>query len=75
MGSENIIIDPTNMPQPAEPISGVNDPDWFVFTRTSPFFDKHETLWRKATNAYNGGRDYLRNTLRKHPSETDEGLS
>lgn len=72
MGSKTILTNATNAPQPAEPITGVNDSKILVFTRTSPFYDKYKTLWDKATAAYNGGRDYLRTTLRKHPSETDE---
>lgn len=45
---------------------------WLVFTRTSAFYDKYQELWTKATAAYNGGRDYIKSTLKKHPSETDE---
>jgi hypothetical protein len=46
--------------------------DNIVFTREHPYYSRMKGLWRKATDAYNGGRDYVQKTLKKHPSETDE---
>lgn len=44
----------------------------YIFERRHPYYVKTLPIWRKATNAYKGGRKYVRNTLTKHPSETDE---
>ena len=45
---------------------------YYIFERRHPYYTKTLPIWRKATLAYKGGRKYVRNTLTKHPSETDE---
>ena len=46
--------------------------DYYIFERRHPYYAKTLPIWKKATMAYKGGRKYVRNTLTKHPSETDE---
>ena len=43
-----------------------------IFSRVNHYYSVTSPIWKKALSAYNGGRDYLKDTLRKHPSETDE---
>lgn len=47
-------------------------PNERVFNRVNAYYMATSPIWKKAIRAYNGGRDYLKATLRKHPSETDE---
>lgn len=44
----------------------------YVFEREHPYYRATLPLWERATRAYKGGREYVRKTLTKHPSETDE---
>lgn len=43
-----------------------------IFSRENAYYAVTKPTWRKALDAYNGGRDYITKTLKKHPSETDE---
>lgn len=44
----------------------------YIFERKHPYYVKTYALWERATHAYKGGRDYVRKTLTRHPSETEE---
>ena len=41
-----------------------------IFERKSEFYKKNIDTWSRAARALNGGRGYIREALRKHPSET-----
>lgn len=56
----------------ADTLAQFANADSIVFTREHPYYSRMKALWRKATDAYNGGREYVQKTLMKHPSETDE---
>lgn len=43
-----------------------------IFSRVNHYYAVTKPIWVKALNAYNGGRDYLKKTITKHPSETNE---
>ena len=43
---------------------------YYVFERRHPYYVHTYPIWKHATNAYKGGRQYVRKTLTKHPSET-----
>jgi hypothetical protein len=47
-------------------------PNERIFNRVNAYYMAVSPIWKKALKAYNGGKDYLKGTLRKHPSETDE---
>jgi len=47
-------------------------PNERIFNRVNAYYLATRNTWRKALKAYNGGKGYLKETLRKHPSETDE---
>lgn len=53
-------------------MSALTGPYNYIFERFHPYYLRTLPVWKKATNAYKGGRRYVRNTLTKHPSETDE---
>lgn len=44
----------------------------YIFERRHPYYVKTLPIWKRATNAYKGGRTYVRKTLTQHPSETPE---
>ena len=48
--------------------------DWkrLIFEREAPFYTANLTIWNEAASALNGGRKYIRETLKRHPSETEE---
>jgi hypothetical protein len=45
---------------------------YYVMERRHPYYLHTYPVWKRATNAYKGGRQYVRKTLTKHPSETDD---
>lgn len=66
-------MEDTPMPLTTESvISALTGPYNYIFERFHPYYLRTLPVWKKATNAYKGGRRYVRNTLTKHPSETDE---
>ena len=58
--SENTIVTP------------LNPEYYYIFERKHPYYVATLPLWQRATRAYKGGRDYVRKTLTRHPSETEE---
>ena len=60
-----------NTPIP-EVIASGESPVERIFSRENVYYATTKPTWKKALSAYNGGRQYLKDTLRKHPSETDE---
>lgn len=53
-------------------IASTANAEHYIFERKHPYYVKTLPIWIRATNAYKGGRSYVRKTLTKHPSETDE---
>jgi len=43
-----------------------------IFSREARFYTSNKRVWEKAGSAINGGREYIRKTLKRHPSETEE---
>ncbi len=43
-----------------------------IFSRECDFYKENLDVWKKAAAALNGGRNYLKNVLKKHPSETED---
>lgn len=54
----------------ADTLAQFANADSIIFTREHPYYTHTKHLWQKATDAYNGGREYVMKTLRRHPSET-----
>lgn len=49
-----------------------SDPNALIFNRFNCFWKANLDTWREALSAYNGGREYLEDALKQHPSEMDE---
>lgn len=56
----------------ADTLAQFANADSIIFTREHPYYARMKGLWQKATDAYNGGREYVAKTLMRHPSETKE---
>lgn len=50
----------------------LNPEYYYILDRCHPYYVSMLSLWNRATSAYKGGRDYVRKTLTRHPSETEE---
>lgn len=66
MSTEPVEINTTTV------LSSMSNGYEYIFERRHPYYIKTLPTWKKATNAYKGGRRYVRHTLTKHPSETDD---
>lgn len=43
-----------------------------IFEREAEFYTSNIETWERAASAWNGGRRYIKQTLKKHPSETKD---